>query len=137
MALSFDYQTWAMEEMEFGLLMDSNLRIPFVPNGKEVLGLEPHSVRENFIAFRWKINDQEIRFSIGTHSSVKGRNTDRFRFMTNFDVDDIKQISSSLKSKGVEFLREPEQEHWGGWVATFEDPDGNILQLIEQPPERR
>ena len=104
---------------------------------QEVLGLEPHSVRENFIAFRWKINDQEIRFSIGKHSSVRGGNTDRFRFMTNFDVDDIKQIATNLKSKGVEFLREPEQEHWGGWVATFEDTDGNILQLIEQPTERR
>ena len=104
---------------------------------QEVLDLEPHSVRENFIAFRWKINDQEIRFNIGKHSSVRGKNTDRFRFITNFDVDNIKQITSSLKSKGVEFLREPEQEHWGGGVATFEDSDVNILQLIEQPPERR
>ena len=104
---------------------------------QEVLGLEPHSVRENFIAFRWKIDGREIRFNIGKHSSVRGKNADRFRFMTNFDVDNIKQIASSLKSKGVEFLREPEREHWGGWVATFEDTDGNILQLIEQPPERR
>ena len=35
--------------------------------------------------------------------------------------------------QGVQFIREPEEESWGGTVATFSDPDGNILQLLEFP----
>jgi predicted enzyme related to lactoylglutathione lyase len=101
------------------------------------LGLEPHSVREDFIAFQWKLNGIEIRLSLGRHSSVHHSNKDPFRCMLNFDVINIEQIANDLKSRGVKFLREPEKEHWGGWVATFEDIDGNILQLIEQPLNRQ
>jgi hypothetical protein len=35
----------------------------------------------------------------------------------------------------VVFSRRPEREAWGGVVATFADPDGNTLQLMELPPE--
>jgi predicted enzyme related to lactoylglutathione lyase len=53
--------------------------------------------------------------------------------MLNFDVKDIKIFANSLKRNGVKFLREPEEEHWGGWVCTFQDPDGNTIQLLQQP----
>ena len=36
-----------------------------------------------------------------------------------------------LKAAGVAFSREPEQESWGGWIATFNDPDGNVLSLAQ------
>ena len=39
----------------------------------------------------------------------------------------------AVKDQGVEFIREPEREDWGGWIATFLDPDGNVLQLLHQP----
>ena len=42
-------------------------------------------------------------------------------------------LHERLTAEGVRFVRPPEREHWGGWVATFEDPDGNLLQLLEQP----
>ena len=58
---------------------------------------------------------------------------DPFRVMANFGVDDINQECRRLRDEGVEFIRPPEQEHWGGWVATFKDPDGNILQLLQLP----
>tara|TARA_B110000116_G_scaffold262461_1_gene267779 strand:+ start:2879 stop:3046 length:168 start_codon:yes stop_codon:yes gene_type:complete len=53
--------------------------------------------------------------------------------MLNFDVKDIENFANSLKHNGVKFLREPEEEHWGGWVCTFQDPDGNTIQLLQQP----
>ena len=56
--------------------------------------------------------------------------------MINFDVKDIHTAHRTLVDRGVEFTRPPEQEHWGGWVATLLDPDGNMLQLLQQPPER-
>jgi lactoylglutathione lyase len=53
--------------------------------------------------------------------------------MINLGVDDIHRVYAGLCAKGVSFLKPPTQEYWGGWVATFFDPDGNILQLLQQP----
>jgi predicted enzyme related to lactoylglutathione lyase len=53
--------------------------------------------------------------------------------MINLGVEDIHRTYTALRAKGVTFLKAPTQEEWGGWVATFFDPDGNILQLLQQP----
>jgi predicted enzyme related to lactoylglutathione lyase len=100
---------------------------------EQALGLTPHSVRENFIAYKWNAGKAEIRFSIGLHSRVNGRSKDPFRAMINFNVTDINEVRSRLKAHGTKFIREPELEHWGGLVATFEDPDSNIIQMLQQP----
>jgi hypothetical protein len=47
--------------------------------------------------------------------------------MTDNIIDDFE----ALKLKGIIFSREPELEKWGGWMATFADLDGNILQLMQ------
>lgn len=100
---------------------------------RDTLGLTPHSVRPNFVAFRWG----EMRLSIGAHDHVHGETTEPYRVMVNLDTSDIHAAYKAFCDRGVEFVRPPEQEHWGGWVATFTDPDGNMLQLLEQPPDRR
>ena len=104
---------------------------------EQVFGLIPHSVREDFISYKWITGKTEIRFSIGVHSKVQGRSKDPFRTMINFDVADIIEVSSKLKDHGTKFIREPEIEHWGGIVATFEDPDGNIIKMLQQPSSRK
>ena len=96
---------------------------------RDTLGLTPHSVRPNFVAFKWG----DMRFSIGHHSDVNGRTAEPDRVMINLGVRDIQGAYESLKATGVEFTRPPELEHWGGWVSTFSDPDGNTLQLLQQP----
>ena len=55
--------------------------------------------------------------------------------MINLGTDDIREAYKNLVAKGVEFVRPPEQEHWGGWVATLRDPDGNTLQLLQEPED--
>jgi predicted enzyme related to lactoylglutathione lyase len=35
-----------------------------------------------------------------------------------------------------EFTGTPEQQYWGGWLATFKDPAGNRLQLVQQPAQQ-
>lgn len=55
--------------------------------------------------------------------------------MINLGTKHIEEVYRSLTKKGVEFVRPPELEHWGGWVATFRDPDGNFLQLLQQPEQ--
>lgn len=96
---------------------------------QHVLELEPNSVRQDFVSFKWG----DIRLGIGKHSKVKKFTTEPFRIMVNLGVKDIQTTCRILKDRGVKFLRLPEKEHWGGWVGTFTDPDGNILQLLQQP----
>ena len=44
-------------------------------------------------------------------------------------VDDVDKAYESLKKKGVEFLTEPKNMHWGARAATFTDPDGNKFTI--------
>ncbi len=99
----------------------------------DTLGLTPHSNRPHFVSFKWG----GLRFAIGSHDEVRGKAKDRYRVMINFDVERIHEFHAEMTARGVRFIRPPEREHWGGWVASFEDPDGNIIQALEQPPERR
>lgn len=96
---------------------------------RDVMEFPVHSVRPDFVVFEWG----KFRFNIGTHDRVVGKTKEPERIMLNLDTSDIQNTYELLKQKGVIFIRSPEQEHWGGWVATFHDVDGNILQLLEQP----
>lgn len=55
-----------------------------------------------------------------------------------FQVDDIEESYRNLKAKGVEFLSEPQSfdftsQGFGKSIAVyFKDPDGIILELIEE-----
>lgn len=97
---------------------------------RDILGLTPRSDRPGFINFEWR----DLRLTVSTHSGVDGSSADPLRVMVNFHVDDIHAEHDRLTSRGVVFSRPPEQESWGGWLATFSDPDGNTLQLL-QPAE--
>lgn len=95
----------------------------------ETLGLAPRSDREHFVNFDWGAQ----RLTVSVHEGVSGTTSDPLRVMINLDVDDIQAVAVRLGANGVEFTRPPEQEPWGGWVATFNDPDGNTLQLLQTP----
>jgi predicted enzyme related to lactoylglutathione lyase len=97
---------------------------------RDTLGLTPHSIRPHFIAFRWG----DMRLSLGQHAKVTGPSRDAYRIMINLGVEDIHREYTELRARGVTFLKPPTQEEWGGWIATFFDPDGNILQLLQQAP---
>ncbi len=100
-----------------------------LPFYRDTLGLPLHSLQPGFAAFRFG----EVRLSVGVHSQVGGPSRDPHRVMVNLAVDDIQAVHRELARRGVEFVRPPEREHWGGWVATLRDPDGNLLQLLQQP----
>ena len=71
-----------------------------------------------------------MRLNLGQHDRVSGPTADPFRTMVHYGVDDIHAEHARLAAQGIKFIRPPEQEEWGGWVATLLDPDGNILQLL-------
>jgi predicted enzyme related to lactoylglutathione lyase len=68
--------------------------------------------------------------TLGTHSEVRGKNADPARHMVGFISDDIQADFKRLKSKGVEFIEEP-ADFPNVTVATFKDPEGNYLQLLQ------
>lgn len=93
----------------------------------DTLGLEPRSRRPGFVNFAWG----STRLTVSIHAGVRGRSVEPTRIMINLLVADIHHVTERLRRNGVRFSRQPEQESWGGWVATFADPDGNILQLLQ------
>ena len=96
---------------------------------RDVLGLTPRSERSTFANFEW----DGFRLSVAAHDEVHGPARDPLRIMVHLRVADIAATHRRLVEQGVEFSRAPEQERWGGWVATFADPDGNTLQLLQLP----
>jgi predicted enzyme related to lactoylglutathione lyase len=96
---------------------------------RDFLGFTPHSVRSDGAQFKWG----DVRLTIGSHSEVHGRTGEPFRIMINLLVSDIHTAAEGLSRRGVNFMREPSRERWG-WLATFQDPDGNTLQLLQNDP---
>jgi catechol 2,3-dioxygenase-like lactoylglutathione lyase family enzyme len=48
-------------------------------------------------------------------------------------VENIMETYETLRARGVEFLRPPAKMPWGGVLAHFRDPDGNVLTLVGAP----
>jgi predicted enzyme related to lactoylglutathione lyase len=49
----------------------------------------------------------------------------------SFAVDDVYAEYARLRALGIEFAGAPERQPWGGTLATFADPSGNRLQLVQ------
>ena len=49
-------------------------------------------------------------------------------------MEDIHASQAELEAKGVEFFRDKGVEYWGGIISSFQDPDGNYVQLIQFDP---
>tara|TARA_Y100001970_G_scaffold200496_1_gene243898 strand:- start:5440 stop:5793 length:354 start_codon:yes stop_codon:yes gene_type:complete len=74
----------------------------------------------------------DFRIYISEHSEIIGNSKDPNRMIINLETDDIQREYKRLKNLNIKFIRKPETENWGGKVATFEDPDKNRVNLIEQ-----
>lgn len=95
----------------------------------DTLGLTPRSDRRGFVNFAW----DGVRLTVAVHSEVAGPAVEPERIMVNLGVTDIHTDVAELERSGVDVVRHPEQESWGGWVATVRDPDGNLIQLLQLP----
>jgi predicted enzyme related to lactoylglutathione lyase len=49
----------------------------------------------------------------------------------DFLVDDVDAAVDELRGKSVSLINGPTDTFWGGRVAAFADPDGNVLQLVQ------
>jgi len=51
----------------------------------------------------------------------------------SLEVDDVEATWRGMKERGVEFVGDPTRMPWGGVLAHFRDPDGNVLTLLGAP----
>ena len=55
-----------------------------------------------------------------------------------YTVEDVRQATDTLKSRGVRFIGEPHVIHstdaYDLWMSFFTDPDGNVLALMAEVP---
>ena len=58
----------------------------------------------------------------------------RFTGIT-FKTASCRTAYNELASRGVEFVEEPEEQFWGGIMAHFRDPSGNVFTILEDPNE--
>ena len=97
---------------------------------RDVLGLEASFGGEDGAEFRLG----GIRIGLWQHSELHGAARDPARVIVNFVVDDAIAEYELLRRRGVDFIKPPTDEDWGGTLvalATFRDPDGNFLQLLQ------
>lgn len=93
-----------------------------------VLGLKLLFKREDWSEF--EIDGQRLAFcKVDTASE----NNDSFIPGVSFLAQPIEQVIATLTQKGVHFTEELEVYPYGK-LASFRDPDGNILGLYEPPP---
>jgi predicted enzyme related to lactoylglutathione lyase len=65
--------------------------------------------------------DEDEQALVGRHTGL------------SFAVADIRATQQSMSALGVPFASAPQRQAWGGWTTSFEDPDGNALQLVQHP----
>jgi catechol 2,3-dioxygenase-like lactoylglutathione lyase family enzyme len=98
-----------------------------LPFYRDVLGLKVRVQTPGFVVF----GDRDApALALGTHSEVRGRAVDPARHMVGLETDDIARDFERLKSLDVEFVEDP-KDYGDVWVATFKDPEGNLLQLLQ------
>ncbi|EKD61974.1 MAG: hypothetical protein ACD_52C00327G0003 [uncultured bacterium] len=73
-------------------------------------------------------------FYVVDHSRVRGKNKNPERMIVNFEVDDIKKEVKKLYKAKVKKIQEIYHIESYGWIATFEDVDGNYFQLVQIRP---
>lgn len=65
------------------------------------------------------------------HSKVKGKQKDPERIIFNLEVSDIEEDVKKLDGAGVKKIQDTYHMQNYGYIATFEDPDGNYFQLVQ------
>lgn len=69
------------------------------------------------------------------HSQVAGPTREPARAIIDLHLGGLDAEQARLEAAGVRFIRDKGLEFWGGVISTFNDPDGNTVQLIEYKPE--
>lgn len=93
---------------------------------EETLGLEKKYQYSSYLGF--ECGGVEIGL---IPKLKKGQKVSPLSPPVGFLVDDVERAYNELKQRGVKFTKELHEEPWGGKQATFKDPDGNTLEILQ------
>ncbi len=87
-----------------------------------------HAAREHgyaaFDAGPVSLGLAQVRADAPESAALVGRHTG-----IGFGVSDLEAAHAELRKRGVRFTMPPEKQPWGGFMAIFADPDGNLFYL--------
>ena len=94
---------------------------------RDVVGLE---LQFRDPAFQFARFEAGIGFAVagGGEPTPAGPLTDRLSGI-GFVVEDVDAACAEMKAKGARFTMEPSRQPWGGYMAMFADPEGNLFYL--------
>jgi len=92
---------------------------------EKILGLDKKYEYSSYAGFQ--CGGVEIGLSPGRKESKPIEDAPSVEFL----VDDVGLTYNALKKKGVNFVKEPHDEPWGGRQASFLGPDGNLLEIVQ------
>lgn len=92
---------------------------------ERILGLNKKYEYSSYVGF--KCGGLEIGLRPGRKTKGHVENTHSIEFF----LDNVDAVFEALKKKGVVFVKEPHDEPWGGREASFLDPDGNLLKIMQ------
>ena len=92
----------------------------------EQLGLETVVHDEEFGYASFKTGGAGFAFARTDDAALVGRHTG-----IGWGVADVDETYGELLNNGVAFESPPTRQPWGGYMALFKDPDGNVFYLDE------
>ena len=110
-------------------IWSENIQKSLLPFYRDVVGLPLAVDTPEFVVLGTSPRGPSV--TLGTHSEVHGKNADPARHMVGLEVDDVRAEFARLKAKGVEFIESEPEDFGGVHVATFKDPEGNYIQLVQ------
>lgn len=93
---------------------------------EEILGLEKKYEYSSYVGF--ECGGVEIGLIPKTKEEQK---SSLLSSSVELLVDNVDKVYDELKRKRVKIIKELHNEPWGGRQATFTDPDGNIIEIVQ------
>lgn len=81
--------------------------------------------------FGFEFGEGKTGLYIMDHSKVKGKQKEPERIILNLEVSNIEEDVKRLDEKGVKKIADTYHMQGYGYIATFEDSDGNYFQLVQ------
>ncbi len=91
---------------------------------RDQLGLKVLTEDAQFGYASFDTGGVSIAFACTDDAALVGRHTG-----IGLVCDDIHLTYEKLRAAGVEFEQPPQDQPWGGVLALFKDPDGNVFYL--------
>jgi len=124
----------AKESLDLGVIVsDIKASLNFYQNilGLEFVGITPVSFgtmhRLRFGTSDFKLIEPK---TVPARGKIGLENQLGFRYVT-FVIENLSQLCSELKNKGIEFALPETEVRPGVCVAMVKDPDGNIVEFVE------